>query len=121
MRFCDHCDNMLYLRAEGDALVLHCKTCLYAEPATAEQLQTPVYENMRLGRDLEDAKFRAYLTPEIEHDPTLPRARGVRCPSSCPPDSDVVFVKYDAVELKFLYFCTSCKQFWRSAAAAAAT
>ena len=115
MQFCEHCDNLLYLRADGAALVMHCKLCLRSAPASEERLKAPVFENARIGRDLDDAKFRAYLTPDIRHDITLPRATNVRCPGGCPGGTEVIFAKYDAVDLRFLYFCTGCEAFWRAA------
>ena len=117
MKFCKHCDNMLYIRTtveEGkDMLVYYCKNCMYTTTETNDNLKRPVFENGTLTRDGEEARFDHFMTESIEHDVTLPRVRDMPCPNSC-KNNEVVYIKYDASNMKFLYFCTSCKKFWRS-------
>ena len=110
---------MLYIRtergAEAPARLLHyCRNCLHEQEETAENLRRPVFENPHVGREDDDARFEHFMTANLEHDATLPRLRGVECPSNC-ADNEVIYVKYNPQAMRILYFCTTCKRFWRSA------
>ena len=53
----------------------------------------------------------------MHEDPTLPRVDSIPCPNKectrpARAPGSVVFIKYDAVNLKFLYSCGHCKRFW---------
>lgn len=117
MKFCKHCDNMLYIRTTSedgtDALVYYCKNCMFTMTETSDNLSHPVFDNGMLSKDGKEARFDQFMTESIEHDVTLPRVRDMACPSNC-KNNEVVYVKYDPTNMKFLYFCTSCKKFWRS-------
>ena len=55
-------------------------------------------------------------------DPTLPHVNTIKCPSdSCKSNTmqaerDVIYLKYDAINMKFLYICNVCDARWRSKA-----
>lgn len=119
MRFCPTCGNMLYIRTEGggveeqrrESLVYYCKNCLHTAVEPDDRLSMPVFDNVHtLGQD--EARFEHFMTPDIEHDPTLPRSRHMPCPNGC-QGSEVIYIKYDPANLKYLYFCSQCKGFWR--------
>jgi aspartate carbamoyltransferase regulatory subunit len=57
------------------------------------------------------------MTPLLHEDPTLPRISNVPCPNATcdrPADrpNEVLYVKYDAKQLRFLYSCAYCKHMW---------
>ncbi len=112
MKFCDNCDNMLYIRLEdADAdkkLMQYCKNCGHEE-ATA----TCVF-----GNATGTQKRVVHRTRDIVHDPTLPRVRHIRCPNAdCKGAKskglgEVIYMKVDHANLKFLYYCTGCDTFF---------
>ncbi len=142
MRFCSVCDNMLFIAlqaaappaptgtAEDDggsgagapSLVYRCKHCGNEERddggdrggggGSAARVTYTRYSDDR-------AATKPYTTAHLRHDPTLPRANNIPCPSeSCTRPKDapnrVIFVKYDATRLRYLYCCEHCGTFWKS-------
>ena len=73
--------------------------------------------------DLKEKTSEGYkiLMNEFTHlDPTLPHVHNIKCPNEdCLTNKgqakpDVIYMKYDAVNLKFIYICTVCDKHWRS-------
>jgi len=112
MRFCEVCDNLLYVKVAAGALVDQCNYCgcsYSVESSTAPVLETD-YRDDR-------AKYHHLLTELLHEDPTLPRVDNVPCPNeACSRPSrakgNVLYVKYDPVNVRFLYSCCYCKAFW---------
>jgi DNA-directed RNA polymerase subunit M/transcription elongation factor TFIIS len=127
MRFGSKCDNMLYisLTAEGDQprLTYSCKHCGAVEENDGVDGEGKAKKNSGdavLSTDYADdqASFNQFATPFIRHDPTLPRVSDIACPNpECtrPPETpnEVIYVKYDPVNLKYLYHCVNCAHFWK--------
>ena len=114
---------MLYISLRPDEskdgapleLTYSCKNCGFVE--TAREIG-PV-----LSTDYTDdqTSYKQHATPFLKHDPTLPRVSDIVCPNeacSRPKDSanEVIEVKYDAANLKYLYHCVHCQSFWKSGA-----
>lgn len=136
MKFCSVCDNMMYMRLAADepppdggdgggdataGLRYFCKNCGFHVDASATDTKDKV-----LDTDYRDdqATYSQYATPNIVHDPTLPRVSNIPCPfpdcSRAPAaPNEVIYVKYDATNLRFLYFCCHCSRFWKSGAGSA--
>lgn len=120
MRFCKACDNMLYVQVKdagetgrGLELAYACKSCGRTEVAGASACVIDTNY-----RD-DQSSWRQFATPYIRHDPTLPRVSSIPCPNAkCtrPPaeEREVIYVKYDAKDLRFLYHCCHCGVFWKS-------
>jgi aspartate carbamoyltransferase regulatory subunit len=58
-------------------------------------------------------------------DPTLPRIYTVKCPndacktnasdeSDAKTPTEVIYIRYDDANLKYLYICTTCDHVWRT-------
>ncbi len=67
----------------------------------------------------DQGSYQQYATPYIKYDPTLPRVSNISCPNTkCKrkPEQpgDVIYVKYDGNNMRFLYHCTYCETFWKS-------
>lgn len=135
MRFCSVCDNMLFIAlqpaasaAAGDggggeppALVYRCKHCGNEEGGDVDSGARVTYTRYSDDR----AATKPYTTAHLRHDPTLPRSSAIPCPSgTCTRPKDapqrVIFVKYDATRLRYLYCCEHCGVFWKSSDAHAA-
>jgi hypothetical protein len=54
------------------------------------------------------------------NDPTLPHVDTITCPNiDCDTNKkgvrkDVIYLKYDAINLKFMYICNVCNEKWKS-------
>lgn len=117
IRFCTVCNNYLYLHVDettGD-LQRSCRNCGYKDTAD----QGGLVSEMRI----EQLSAEGYnLVNEFTlRDPRLPHLRGTMkcvnngCQSNKPGvESDIVYIKYDSDNLRYMYVCTFCKTNWRS-------
>lgn len=119
MRFCKVCNNMLYMRTDNNReLTFYCKNCNFSLVEESGNLAEPVMVN---NFEHDDKTYQQYLNKVIRHDVTLPRVSNIACPNKeCSThkagvekeDNEVIYVKHDAVNMKFLYFCCKCERFW---------
>ena len=46
-------------------------------------------------------------------DPTLPRVSNIKCPNdNCEDETEVIYVRYDDINMKFVYICSECDTIW---------
>lgn len=129
MNFCPKCENYLYLEQASEEatnasgatekryfLNRRCRTCGYNEVDVQGGLvnETIVQERASEG-------YKILLNEFTRQDPTLPHVNTLPCPntSACPTHKsnaprDVIIIKYDAQNMKFLYICNVCGEQWRS-------
>ena len=129
MKFCTGCDNMLEIELRNTNTNTNTKpelwyVCRHCGLADAEGGSG---STMIMSTDYSDDKtlYMQYVTPNIRHDPTLPRVSDIKCASAkCtrPPaaEEEVIYIKYDPVQLKYLYHCMHCGTFWKSGGAVVA-
>jgi len=94
-----------------------CHNCGYQENDTEGGLvmETDLQEKTSEG-------YKILLNEFTKKDPTLPHITTVKCPNeACRSNTagvprDVIYMKYDSVNLKFLYLCNieGCNAQWRS-------
>lgn len=118
MKFCSICDNMLYeqLGSEGKLMNV-CKNCGNSVRIDTSATSACVMENNYAD---DSTLYKQFMNRHMHDDPTLPRVSNIPCVNlACSRTSeqtnDVVYVKYDAVNVKFLYQCGHCATFWKSA------
>jgi hypothetical protein len=64
--------------------------------------------------------YKILLNEFTRQDPTLPHVKSIKCPSEgcssngAGAERDVIYMKYDPVNMKFLYVCNVCGYTWRS-------
>lgn len=115
MKFCPVCKYYLYLNVVGGELERHCKNCTYHEKEYDGGL---IVENIIQEKASE--AYKVYLNEFTKEDPTLPHLDNIKCPNgSCASNnqgakSDVIYIKYDATNMKFLYICNVCDEKWKS-------
>lgn len=70
-----------------------------------------------------EKKYFHMVNDYMIHDTTLPRLRNVPCPNAqCPTfgdpqkqlDNEVVYVRYDDENLKYMYICSQCLAKWKT-------
>ena len=120
IRFCPTCNYYLYLN-EGDdsdanALYRRCNNCGYKEMDTKGGLISEI-----LVQERSTESYKILLNEYTRRDPRLPHIRGVmKCPSeTCQSnvggaESDIIYMKYDNVNLMYLYICDVCGYKWHS-------
>ncbi len=125
MKFCNNCDNMLYIRLlkeDSNKLIYYCRNC----GNTDEELNK---DNLCVSNTDIASKDKAYLQDINEFtklDPTLPRTQNIKCPNqSCPSNhksddptiinkNEVIYLRYDDVNLNYVYICTQCDTIWKT-------
>ena len=113
MEFCPTCDNMLSTRLsseDGEGLTLYCHRCGTTQPGSATS--GPVASTL-IRQQLQKPEYVAGAA--TANDPTLPIAESIQCPACAEAGraaAPVVYIRYDATTVKFLYICTACPHRW---------
>ena len=120
MNFCDKCDNMFYLKIgeTSDKLIHYCRNCgNETDNLTAENIcvsRTTIRNNKGYHLNI--------INDFTKEDPTLPRTDTIKCPNqecltNTEPDTnkrEVLYIRYDDTNLKYVYMCTSCNMTWKT-------
>lgn len=115
MKFCDICHNFAYIQLDKDnRLQYHCKNCDNIMK-NDEDHSICVTEN---NYTYDNANYKQFINKYLKHDPTLPRVTNVACPNkNCTKPStepnEVIYVKYDSMNMKYMYHCVYCDHFWK--------
>lgn len=115
MKFCDYCNNMLYVNIDDRKhLLYYCKSCGYKNSEGEGTKSVCITEDNKIN---DFTKYSQYINPYLKHDPCLPRVNNITCPNetcSKPPskDNEVIYIKYDAHNMKYIYNCCDCNHFW---------
>lgn len=126
MKFCKDCENMLYIRLlseDSNKLIYYCRNC----GNTYDEIDK---DNICVLNSTVNAQDKAYLQDINEYtklDPTLPRTQNIKCPNqSCPSNhvhddsskltnkNEVIYLRYDDVNLNYVYICTQCDTTWKT-------
>ena len=128
LRFCPTCRYYLYLDTQtfnegagagaGEAaprLRRLCRNCGYTENEEKGGLIT----ELKLQEKVAEG-YKVLLNEFTRLDPTLPHVDNIHCKNAeCQSNTggakpDVIYIKYDTVNMKFLYICNVCGEQWRS-------
>lgn len=124
MKFCVQCDNMLYIKInqeDENKLNYYCRNCGYEDTTLTEEgvcvLDTQIKKSQQ--------KFDHIINPYTKMDPTLPRTYNMKCPNNeCKTNkrdegdeekpTEIIYIRYDDDELKYVYICPECDTNWIS-------
>lgn len=121
MRFCDKCDNMYYIGINADdpnKLTYYCRHCGNKDTSITEEgvcvLDTQFKKN--------EQNFNHIINKFTKLDPTLPRIYNVKCPNlECKTNetshnkpTEVIYMRYDDSNMKYLYICVECDTTWKT-------
>lgn len=115
MKFCPVCRYYLYLNIEEQTCIRLCRACGYTEK---EEKGSLISETLVKERTSEG--YKILLNEFTRQDSTLPHLKTMKCPrDDCKSngggaEKDVIFIKYDAENLKYLYICNVCGEYWRT-------
>ena len=110
-------DNVIDIRYSPDSLLNYCKNCNYDTEFKHEN--TVVFKkNYSDTYQVENKIQNDYLI----YDPTLPRVYNIDCINeNCvsnapeeeePVEKEIIFIKFDEDNMKYLYLCKHCKASW---------
>ncbi len=117
MHFCEKCDNMYYIRLadeDGNKLIYYCRNCGHEDSLIT-------HENVCVNKTQIKHKEQSYshiINNYTKLDPTLPRTKTIKCPNpSCnslkDEDQEVLYIRYDDTNMKYIYLCGVCNTTWK--------
>lgn len=119
IHFCPVCGYYLHLSSAGpygqEELYRECKNCSYKEQDNKGGLISEILIQERAAEG-----YKILLNEFTRRDPRLPHIRAImKCPdptceSNHGKESDIIYIKYDAVNLLYLYICDVCGYQWHS-------
>ena len=116
MKVCTVCQNMFVMKLQADGhLLWKCPSCGIEEKQVGGCLL-----NETLVQERSSEGYRILLNEFTRQDATLPHVKSVKCPKGdCPTNGtgverDVIYIKYDTVNMKYMYICNVCGESWRS-------
>ena len=120
MKFCEFCENMLYVTVTEDNDLMHyCKNCEHKVIQKKSVGSICVIDD----NTIDDAtKYSQYINKYIKHDHTLPRVNNIECTNkdckskSEDVENEVIYIKYDFTNMKYIYYCCHCDSFWKPSA-----
>lgn len=119
MQFCSICNNMYYIKTVPDDkqhLVYYCKNCTHEEKKELKNNNCISTNNFNNSFAI---NYDDYINKFTHLDPTLPRVNNIPCPntecsSNKNDDKEVIYIKYDNSNMKYLYLCTKCQYCWKN-------
>ena len=114
---CPKCDYYMPLNEGTDKdLIRNCRNCGYTKNEEKGLVMETVVQEKA------SETYRIYLNEFTKQDPRLPHIKTLKCPNTnCASrmggaESDVIYIKYDTVNMKYLYICNveGCNTQWRS-------
>ena len=120
MKFCNKCDNMYYIRVsddDGNSLTYYCRNCGNEE--------TNIQDNICVSKTnlkRKEDNYNNIVNKFTKYDPTLPHIDNIPCPNeSCKSNAteksvpnDVLYKRYDEMNLKYIYQCCHCDTIWHN-------
>ena len=127
MEFCNKCDNMLYMKileeSEEDDVKQDKKLVYFCKCCGLEVKDLTNINNFRVFKINNEVKSKdIHINEYTKYDPTLPHMNNIKCPnlnckSNIEPDShiqDVIYLRYDDKNMKYMYLCCHCDKNWIS-------
>jgi DNA-directed RNA polymerase subunit M/transcription elongation factor TFIIS len=114
MKFCPTCDNLFYLTIDEETVQYTCKKCGTIEDINEDCTISNIFCNQQR------QNVKNSVNQYTKLDPTLPRINFMKCPNaSCEnheerEDREIIYVRYDNVQLKYIYICPKCDTVWES-------
>ena len=136
MHFCTQCQNMYYTRLGGEnqnSLIYYCRKCGHEDDTLALNVDNVCISKTHIKTS--KTSFQHMVNEFTPLDPTLPHVKNIPCPNAaCPSrqaveekdstdageeaalkENDVIYLRYDDQNLKYVYICTNCQTVWKSA------
>jgi DNA-directed RNA polymerase subunit M/transcription elongation factor TFIIS len=135
MHFCSICANMYYISITPEnELQYYCRNCGNVDDTIAAD--NICVSKINVKHTTTPQTFSQVVNKYTKLDPTLPRINTVRCPNDeCPSNrpstsssggggggggvgsekkSEVIYIRYDDTNLKYVYLCAKCDKVWNT-------
>jgi DNA-directed RNA polymerase subunit M/transcription elongation factor TFIIS len=131
MHFCSICQNMYYIRLDGEnsnKLIYYCRNCGNEDDTLIATLDNICVSKTTVKK--KEGGVKHLVNEYTKLDPTLPRVSNIPCPNAaCISNRDhgakedgedelpheVIYLRYNDAQLKFVYICNLCDSVWKSA------
>ena len=122
IKFCKICNNMYYMKIdkekEEQQLQYWCRNCGDSQIISSEDSNCVLERNYNKG----EKHYKDFINKYTSEDVTLPRVDNIVCPNkNCPCNNvndpekrEVIYIKYDNEDIKFIYLCCVCKTAWKN-------
>jgi DNA-directed RNA polymerase subunit M/transcription elongation factor TFIIS len=119
MKFCEVCQNMLYISIDSEdtnKLNYYCRFCGNIDNTITQEGHCVLESQIKNG----EQKFQHMINSYTKLDPTLPRIYSIKCPNlSCKTNLDnipaeVIYMRYDDKNMKYVYICVTCDTTWKT-------
>jgi hypothetical protein len=107
----------MYVNVNEDKKLVHyCKNCNNQEVHESKESYLVINDNK-----LDDnVRYAQYINKYLKYDPTLPRVNNIQCQNDkCEKkeedENQVIYIKYDIIDMRYLYHCCHCGTFFKSA------
>ena len=133
IHFCRNCENIYSISIDAkdsNKLTYYCKTCGDINDILTVDGLCVLSTDYSKG----DQKIHNIINPYTKLDPTLPRIYNVKCPNvECESNhqnskyeenessastkhvpSEVIYIRYDDKNMKYLYLCVICDTTWKT-------
>lgn len=117
IRFCTVCDNYLYLQVEGETQTLQriCRNCGFKDTEDQGGLVSEMHIEQRAAEGYTLINEFTLKDKRLPHLYNTMKCISATCPSAAPgKESDIVYIKYDTENLRYIYMCYICQATWRS-------
>lgn len=122
MKFCNVCENMLYIsvnRENGNSLTYYCRLC--GDKSNSLDADENTF-TIDLQIKKNESSFQHIVNKYTKLDPTLPRIYNMKCPNiHCKTNTDdykepveIIYMRYDNENMKYLYICVECDHLWKT-------
>jgi DNA-directed RNA polymerase subunit M/transcription elongation factor TFIIS len=126
MKFCQQCQNMLYIGIDAEdtnKLTYYCRHC----GAIDELINTEGHCVLNTQLKQGEQKFNHIINQYTKMDPTLPRIYTMKCPnegcitnvsggdaSNKKEKTEIIYMRYDDSNMKYVYICVDCDTIWKT-------
>ena len=129
MHFCEICGNMYYIKVQSeteDNLIYYCRKCGHEDDKILENTKSLCVSKTHISNS--GSLYSQVINKYTKLDPTLPRMKNMKCPNvNCSTNSngsskseekdethEIIYIRYDDTNLKYVYLCTSCDHIWKT-------
>ena len=136
MHFCSVCGNMYYISITPEnELQYYCRNCGNIDNTIAAD--NICVSKVNVKHTTTKHSFSQVVNKYTKFDPTLPRIHTIRCPNDvCPSNqgsavagaaaaegrsaqksksnNEIIYVRYDDTNLKYVYLCAKCDKVWNT-------
>jgi len=120
---------MYYIRLDGedsDKLIYYCRNCGNEDDTLLVTLDNICVSKTTVKK--KEGGVKHLVNEYTKLDPTLPRVSNIPCPNTAcvsnreekdasedPVPHEVIYLRYNDAQLKFVYICNLCDTVWKSA------